>query len=89
MAICGENVARKKPDPEAYVLALRQLGIRPEQALAIEDSPNGLIAAQGAGIDTVIVRSQFFADADVTGAIRVVGELSDLVKSVADVCAGR
>ena len=79
VAICGEDVSRKKPDPEAYRLALIKLGLRPEQALAIEDSPNGLMAARGAGIDTVIVRSQFFANADATGAKRIVSELTELL----------
>lgn len=76
--ICGEDVSQKKPNPEAYELALEQLGLASCHAIAIEDSPNGLIAARAAGIDTVIVRSQFFADADVTGATCVVSELSDL-----------
>lgn len=40
-AVCGEDVAAKKPDPEAYALALRQLGLRPRQTLALEDSPAG------------------------------------------------
>ena len=79
IAICGEDVRRKKPDPEAYHLAIGKRGLQAAQALAIEDSPNGLIAASAAGIDTVIVRSQFFADADVPGAKCVVGELTELL----------
>jgi beta-phosphoglucomutase-like phosphatase (HAD superfamily) len=79
MAICGEDVGRKKPDPQAYILALSRLNIMATQAIAIEDSPNGLLAARGAGIDTVIVRSQFFMDADATGATCVVGQLTELL----------
>jgi HAD superfamily hydrolase (TIGR01509 family) len=36
--VCGEDVAAKKPDPEAYRLALRRLGLPAAQAVAIEDS---------------------------------------------------
>lgn len=76
--VCGEDVQRKKPDPEAYVVALSRLGITAPQALAIEDSPNGLIAARGAGVQTVVVRSLFFKDADVTDAAKVVNQLTEL-----------
>lgn len=77
--ICGEDVARKKPDPEAYVLALNRLGIAAADAIAIEDSRNGLLAAQAAGIDTVVVRSRFFGHQEFPEARLVVNELSDLL----------
>lgn len=79
IAICGEDVARKKPDPEAYLLALSRLGITAADAIAIEDSRNGLLAAQAAGIDTVIVRSRFFGHQEFPEAQRVVNELSELI----------
>lgn len=78
-AICGEDVTRKKPDPEAYVVALSRLSLAAEQCVAIEDSRNGLAAAGGAGIATVMVRSQFFGHEDFTGAVAVVHELSELL----------
>jgi beta-phosphoglucomutase-like phosphatase (HAD superfamily) len=55
--VCGEDVARKKPDPEAYRLALAQLGCDAAQAVAIEDSGNGLRAAVDAGLSTLVTRS--------------------------------
>lgn len=51
-----ENVSRIKPDPEVYGLALRTLGVRPDEALVFEDSLPGLQAAHAAGIETVVVR---------------------------------
>ncbi len=77
--ICGEDVARKKPDPEAYVLALSRLGIAAADAIAIEDSRNGLHAAKAAGIDTVVVRSRFFGQQEFPEARLVVNELSELL----------
>ena len=56
--VCGEDVARKKPDPEAYQLALERLGLPPGAALAIEDSGNGLAAACAAGLATLVTRSR-------------------------------
>lgn len=50
----ADDVARVKPDPELYVQTLRALGVKPEEAIAIEDSPNGARAAAAAGIPCVI-----------------------------------
>jgi HAD superfamily hydrolase (TIGR01509 family) len=59
--VCAEQAPSKKPDPQAYTLALCLLGLAPEQALAIEDSPNGLQAARAAGLACGITRSAYFA----------------------------
>ncbi|MBU3724467.1 MAG: HAD-IA family hydrolase [Burkholderiaceae bacterium] len=79
VVICGEDVICKKPDPEAYVLALHRLGIAAADAIAIEDSRNGLIAARAAGIESVVVRSRFFGHQEFPEARLVVNELSELL----------
>jgi HAD superfamily hydrolase (TIGR01509 family) len=50
-----DNVAKVKPDPELYRQAVEHLGVRPEEALAFEDSANGASAAHRAGLHCVIV----------------------------------
>jgi beta-phosphoglucomutase len=50
-----EDVASTKPDPEAYLLALRKLRLSARSAVAIEDSPTGLTSARAAGIRVVAV----------------------------------
>jgi HAD superfamily hydrolase (TIGR01509 family) len=75
--VCGEDVARKKPDPEAYVLALQRLRLPASQCVAIEDSANGLRAARAAGIETVIVRSLYTQAEDFTGALAVFDGYAD------------
>ena len=67
--VCGEDVARKKPDPQAYQMALDQLGLRPENTLALEDAPAGVTAARAAGVPVVVTRSAYFADAVVDGVL--------------------
>ncbi|MCP9887381.1 HAD-IA family hydrolase [Cyanobium sp. ATX 6A2] len=57
--VCGDDVSRKKPDPEAYVLALQRLVLAPADALAIEDSPAGLAAAAAAGVPCVLTLSHY------------------------------
>lgn len=60
--VCGEDVLAKKPDPEAYRLALQQLQLCAEQVIAVEDSPGGLLAAQSAGIACIVTPSTYFPD---------------------------
>jgi len=75
--VCGEDVVRKKPDPEAYLLALQRLRLPAARCLAVEDSANGLRAALGAGIPTVIVRSLYTRGEDFGGALRVFDGYAD------------
>lgn len=80
--VCGEDVALKKPDPEAYVIALERLGLPPMRCCAIEDSRNGMLAARLAGLEVAIVRSEFFAHERFDEAAVVVDELTALVPVV-------
>jgi HAD superfamily hydrolase (TIGR01509 family) len=52
---CADDVSHKKPDPELYLAALQGLGIEAGKAVALEDSPNGVTAAQRAGIFCVAI----------------------------------
>jgi HAD superfamily hydrolase (TIGR01509 family) len=52
---CADDVLRTKPDPALYQTVVTALGLRPEQAIALEDSPNGILAAKRAGLFCVAV----------------------------------
>jgi len=52
---CGDQVKCSKPDPAVYCAALDALGVRANQAIAFEDSLNGLVAAKRAGLFCVVV----------------------------------
>ena len=52
---CADDAMRTKPDPELYQLVLDALDLRADQAIALEDSPNGVLAAKRAGIFCVAV----------------------------------
>jgi HAD superfamily hydrolase (TIGR01509 family) len=71
VVICGEDVERKKPDPEAYLRALAALEVGPLDAVAIEDSPGGVAAARAADVPVIVTRSAYFADDTVEGAIAI------------------
>jgi HAD superfamily hydrolase (TIGR01509 family) len=64
----GDEVAAKKPAPDVFLLALARLGIAPDAALAFEDSRNGLAAAKGAGLRTIVTPSTYTAGEDFAGA---------------------
>ncbi len=51
----SDDVERTKPDPALYKLALKSLGLSSENVFVLEDSPNGITAAQSAGLFCVVV----------------------------------
>jgi HAD superfamily hydrolase (TIGR01509 family) len=73
----GDVVPAKKPDPAIYVLTLERLGLAPADAVVIEDSRNGLLAAAGAHLRCVVTVSGYTADEDMREAVLVVSSLGD------------
>lgn len=69
-----EIVEDKKPSPSVYQYALAELGLNPEHCIAIEDTRNGNLAAQRAGLKTVITTHAFTTDDDFSGASLVVDQ---------------
>jgi beta-phosphoglucomutase-like phosphatase (HAD superfamily) len=70
-------VPAKKPDPAIYRLALDRMGLAPADAIVIEDSRNGLLAAVGAGLRCVVTVSTYTAQEDMREAVLVVSSLGD------------
>lgn len=55
--VLAEDCAAGKPDPAPYLEAMRRLGVRPDDAIAFEDSPAGLAAARASGAHVVGLRT--------------------------------
>jgi HAD superfamily hydrolase (TIGR01509 family) len=55
--VCANDVTSGKPDPEPYLRAASLLGADPRSCVALEDSPNGVASAEGAGCRLVAVPS--------------------------------
>jgi HAD superfamily hydrolase (TIGR01509 family) len=55
--VCAEDVTVTKPDPEPYLLAAKLIGVSPGDCSALEDSPNGVAAAEAAGCRVFVVPS--------------------------------
>jgi HAD superfamily hydrolase (TIGR01509 family) len=95
VVVTGDEVAGRKPDPEAYVTALDRLGSTTADTVAVEDSHEGLAAAKAAGLACVVVTNGYTADHDLATADLVLddfGESGRPARVVADPhatgCAG-
>lgn len=80
----GDIVPAKKPAPDMYQYVVGQMRVNPEQCLALEDSANGLKAALGAGIKTVITLNDYTRTDDFTGASLVLESLGEVSKSLTE-----
>lgn len=75
---CFDGTVAAKPSPDLYVQALTRMAVPPEQAIAIEDSPNGVTAAKAAGIYCIAVPGPFTASLPFPHADLIVSELSEI-----------
>jgi HAD superfamily hydrolase (TIGR01509 family) len=73
----GDVVSRKKPDPEIYLLALKKTGLEPQQCIVIEDSRNGVLAANAAGMNIVATTNGYTEKEDLSDADIIVTSLGD------------
>ena len=53
--VCGDMVKNGKPAPDIYLNVCKQLDVNPEEAIVLEDSPNGIISAYRAKTNPVMV----------------------------------
>ncbi|RNL51920.1 HAD-IA family hydrolase [Arthrobacter oryzae] len=73
----GDVVPAKKPAPDIYLLALKELDLDPDDVVVVEDSSNGLRAALAAGLRTLVTVSGYTREEDFTGASLVVSSLGE------------
>ncbi|MGN0429173.1 MAG: HAD family hydrolase [Acetatifactor sp.] len=64
--ISATQVKEGKPSPDIYVYACEQLGLAPEECIAVEDSPNGVKSAYGAGCRVIMVPDQTEPDEELS-----------------------
>ena len=76
--VCRDDVKKTKPDPELYTMAVDRLGITPVEAIALEDSSNGLAAAKAAGLYCVAVPNGMTASMDLSRADLTLTSLEEM-----------
>jgi len=79
---CLEDVRAPKPEPDLFLAALSGVGVPAANAIVLEDSKNGLIAALSAGIGCVAVPNRVTAHLDFTGAKAVLPSLDGVTPEV-------
>ena len=77
VVVTGDDVATLKPAPDAYLEVLRRLGAGPEGFVAVEDSLNGLKAAQAAGLPCLVAPNEY-TRGDISAADLVVDGFGDV-----------
>jgi HAD superfamily hydrolase (TIGR01509 family) len=75
---CRDDVQRVKPEPDLYLAVVDCLGVPASEALAIEDSPNGIAAAKRAGLRCVVIPNPITAGLDLGAADLRLGSLADV-----------
>jgi len=69
---------RAKPAPDLYLAACAGLGVRPAEAIAFEDSRNGMLSARAAGMRCVVVPNELTVAMDLSGADHRFESLADV-----------
>jgi HAD superfamily hydrolase (TIGR01509 family) len=86
-AVAAGDVTRAKPAPTLYLEALAELGVEPHEAIAFEDSLNGVAAARAAGVFVVAVPNATTARLEVEGDVTLASfedhSLTELLARVA------
>jgi HAD superfamily hydrolase (TIGR01509 family) len=73
-----DGVLPAKPAPDLYLATCAGLGVDPTDAVAVEDSPNGIAAAKAAGMFCVAVPNHMTRPLDLSAADLIVHSLADL-----------
>ncbi len=78
IVLTAEDVLRVKPEPDLYLKSLQALGLEAIEAIAFEDSPNGIMAARAAGLFCVAVPNPLTRQLDINQADLVIDSLASI-----------
>ena len=77
--LCVEDYPRSKPHPDPYLAGLKIFAAQKNETIVVEDSQRGLISANRAGIDCVIVHNNFTKTQDFSSARYKIETLKELI----------
>ncbi|WP_375723409.1 HAD family hydrolase [Arcobacter sp. KX21116] len=78
--LCVEDYPKSKPHPDPYLKGLEKFNAKNDEAIVIEDSERGLIAAHSANIDCAIVHNEFTKTQDFSKAKYKISKLEDILE---------
>ena len=73
----GDVVPAKKPAPDIFELAMKEMGLSAEQCIAFEDSRNGILSSSGAGLTTIVTPCGYTLEDDFSAAVLVTDTLGE------------
>ena len=77
-----EDYRHSKPNPEPYLTTISRYGLDAKDCIVVEDSERGLAAATAAGLECMIVRTEWSKDGDFQKASKVLGNIRDVADEV-------
>jgi beta-phosphoglucomutase-like phosphatase (HAD superfamily) len=80
--IAHGDYRRSKPYPDAYVTALERHDLHPANCIVVEDSARGLAAAMAAGLECLVVESEWTKDGDFRTARKVLESIQEVPEEV-------
>ena len=81
LIVSGEQFKESKPNPEIYLHTIKELHVNIDEAIIIEDSPKGILAASRAGIKVLALKDDKFG-LDQSQADIIMDELNDIIKLI-------
>lgn len=85
-SICGDEVTHGKPNPEIFLTACQKLGVTPDEALVLEDSEAGILAAFDGHIDVICVPDMKYPELEFSKkTTKIVESLDDIIDYLKDI----
>ena len=81
LIVSGEQFKESKPNPEIYLHTIKELNVNKDEAIIIEDSSKGILAANRAGIKVLALKDDKFG-LDQSQADIIIDELNDIIKLI-------
>lgn len=84
-SICGDEVTKGKPDPEVFLKSCEKLGVTPDQAIVLEDSEAGILAASRAKIQVLCVPDMKYPEPEFAKlTTKIISSLDDVITFLQD-----
>jgi len=78
--VCGDEVSKGKPDPETFLTACQKINVLPQEALVLEDSEPGILAAYRGQIDVICIPDKKYPEEEYAKkTVQIVDSLLDVI----------
>lgn len=84
-SICGDEVSKGKPNPEIFLTACQKLGVKPSEALVLEDSEAGIRASYDGNIDVICIPDMKYPESEFACQVtKIMDSLEDVISYLED-----